>query len=220
VRNSGGYRGAGLNTNIPNVARVYDYLLGGKDNFAADRSLGDQLLAQFPESAWICRQNRAFVGRAVRFCAEQGVDQFLDLGSGLPTMDNVHEVARRAIPDATVVYVDNDAVALAHANALLATSEGVAAIAGDMREPHKILADVQADELIDLRRPVVVLFTCVLHCLVDDEDPAGIVRVFRDAMPADSYLVLSHATHDVLPEESAREDDVPWGVHATGHQVA
>jgi hypothetical protein len=195
---------AGLDTTTPNVARVYDYMLGGKDNFAADRQLGEQLLAEFPMSAWIARQNRAFVGRAVHYCAQQGVRQFLDVGSGLPTMDNVHEVARRAIPDAAVVYVDNDKVAYAHASALLATSDGVAAILGDVREPREILAAVQARGLIDLSRPLVVLLTAILHFIGDDEDPEGIVGVFRDAMPVGSYLVLSHATHDVLPEESAR----------------
>jgi len=196
--------GAGFDTSIANVARVYDYMLGGKDHFAADRKLGEQLQQAFPESAWIARQNRQFLGRAVRYCARQGITQFLDLGSGLPTMDNVHDAARRVVPSAAVVYVDNDPVALAHARALLATSDGVAAIAGDLREPHKILADVGAAGLIDLSQPIVVLLVAVLHFITDDEDPWGIVKVFRDAMPAGSYLILSHATHDVLPEESAR----------------
>jgi len=179
-------------------------MLGGKDNFAADRQLGDQLLAAFPDSALIARQNRSFLGRAVHYCAEQGISQFLDLGSGLPTMDNVHEVARRVIPDAAVVYVDNDPVALGHAQALLATSDGVASILGDVREPRKILADVEARGLIDLGQPTVILMVAILHFIAGKEDPAGIVAAFRDAMPAGSYLVLSHATHDVRPEESAR----------------
>jgi len=203
-QNSGAEVPAGLDTTVANVARVYDYMLGGKDNFAADRELGEQLMQAFPESPWIARQNRQFLGRAVRYCAEQGLAQFLDLGSGLPTMDNVHEVARRAVPGASVVYVDNDRVALAHANALLATSDGVAALHGDVREPHKILADAAASGAIDLSQPLVVLLVAVLHFITDDEDPWGIVGVFRDAMPADSYLILSHASHDVLPEESAR----------------
>jgi hypothetical protein len=203
-QNSGAEVPAGLDTTVANVARVYDYMLGGKDNFAADRELGQQLMQAFPESPWIARQNRQFLGRAVRYCAEQGLAQFLDLGSGLPTMDNVHEVARRAVPGASVVYVDNDRVALAHANALLATSDGVTALHGDVREPHKILADAAASGAIDLSEPLVVLLVAVLHFITDDEDPWGIVGVFRDAMPADSYLILSHASHDVLPEESAR----------------
>jgi hypothetical protein len=194
----------GFDTTVPNVARVYDYMLGGKDNFAADRELGEQLLKAFPTAAWIARQNRAFMGRAVRYCAEQGVAQYLDVGSGLPTMDNVHEVARRALPRATVVYVDSDPVALTHANALLATSDGVSAIRGDLRDPGKILADAAALGGIDLTGPVVILLAAVLHFITDAENPAGLVEAFRDAMPAGSYLILSHATHDVLPEESAR----------------
>ena len=195
---------AGFDPTVPNVARIYDYMLGGKNNFTADRQLAEQLLAEFPQSSWIARQNRAFVGRAVRYCAEQGIDQFLDVGSGLPTMDNVHEVARRVIPGAAVTYVDNDRVALAHAKALLATSPGVSAIWGDVRQPGQILADVEDGALIDLSRPVVILLAAILHFIADDEDPAGIVRAFTDAMPAGSYLILSHASHDALPEESAR----------------
>ena len=194
---------AGFDTSIPNVARVYDYLLGGKDNFAADRQFAGHLLAAYPFVAWIARQNRAFVGRAVRYCAGQGVGQFLDVGSGLPTMDNVHEVARRVIPDAAVVYVDNDPVAFAHAAALLATSDGVAALCGDAREPDKILAEVSDRGLIDLNRPLVVLLTAILHFIPDEDDPAGIIEVFRDAMPSGSYLVLSHGTHDPVPAEPA-----------------
>jgi len=198
----------GLDTTVANVARVYDYMLGGKDNFAADRELASQLQEAFPQSAWIARQNRQFLGRAVTYCAQQGMSQFLDLGSGLPTMDAVHEVARRAVPDAKVVYVDNDRVALTHASALLATSPGVAAIFGDIREPHKILADVADGGTIDLSRPLVVLLVAILHFITDDEDPWAIVNVFKDAMPAGSYLVLSHASHDLLPEESARARDM------------
>jgi SAM-dependent methyltransferase len=200
---SGSESGQGFDPTIPNVARVYDFMLGGKTNFAADRQLAEQLLAAFPVSTSIARQNRAFLGRAVRFCAEQGIDQFLDMGSGLPTMDNVHEVARRVTPGASVVYVDNDRVALAHARALLATSPGVSAIWGDLREPGKILAEVEARGLIDLSRPLVVLLAAILHFVADDEDPAQIVQVLRDAMPAGSYLVLSHASHDARPEDSA-----------------
>ena len=196
--------GAGFDPTVPNVARVYDYMLGGKDNFAVDRELGDQLLAAFPESAWIARQNREFAGRAVCYCAEQGVSQFLDIGSGLPTMSNVHQVARRVIPGAKVVYVDNDKVANSHAEALLTTSDGVAAILGDVRAPEQILADVRARRLLDLSKPFVVLMTAILHFVTDEEKPEELVRVFRNAMPADSFLVLTHATHDWQPEESER----------------
>jgi hypothetical protein len=195
---------AGFDTSIANVARVYDYMLGGKDNFAADRELGDQLLAAFPIASWMARQNREFMGRAVAYCARQGVSQFLDVGSGLPTMDNVHEVARRANPRATVVYVDNDRVALTHANALLATSDGVSAILGDLRDPGKILGDVTSHGLLDLAKPVVVVLAAVMHFITDEEGAAGLVKRFTGAMAPGSYLILSQATHDLLPEESER----------------
>lgn len=196
--------GAGFDPSVPNVARVYDYMLGGKDNFAVDRELGDQLLVAFPESAWIARQNRAFIGRAVTFCAEQGVSQFLDVGSGLPTMDNVHEVARKVIPGAKVVYVDNDKVAHSHTEALLTTSDGVSAILGDLRAPEQILADMRARRLLDLSQPFVVIMTAILHHITDAEKPEELVRVLKNAMPSGSFLVLTHATHDFQPEESER----------------
>jgi S-adenosyl methyltransferase len=202
--NTGFEGGAVLDTGIASVARVYDYLLGGKDNFAVDRQLGDELKAAFPDSVWIARQNRAFVGRAVSFCAEQGMTQFLDIGSGLPTMENVHEVARRVHPEAAVVYVDNDATALAHASALLATSDGVVAMYGDVREPAKILSDVREQNLLDLTKPFVVLLAAIFHFITDDENPIGIIRTFADAMPSGSYLILTTAHHDSKPEESAR----------------
>ncbi len=199
---SGFEGGSGLNPAVPNVARIYDFMLGGKDNFAADRQLAEQIMANVPTSAWSARQQRAFVIRAVRYCVGRGVEQFLDVGSGLPTMANVHEVARHVIPDAAVVYVDTDRVALNHASALLATSPGVTAIWGDAREPQKILAHVETPGLLDLTRPLAVLMTGILHFIADAEDPAGIVQVFRDAIPAGSYLVLSHATDDVRPEDA------------------
>jgi SAM-dependent methyltransferase len=201
---SGSTPGTAFDTTIANVARVYDYMLGGKNNFAADRELGDQLQGAFPQSAWIARQNRAFVRRAVQHCAEDGVRQFLDIGSGLPTMDNVHEVARRFCPGAGVVYVDNDRVAVAHASALLATSDGVAALQGDLRDPGAILAQVCERGLLDLSQPLVVLMTAVLHFIPDSADPARLVAAFRDAMPPGSYLVLSHASHDARPEGTAQ----------------
>ncbi|HET9897402.1 MAG TPA: SAM-dependent methyltransferase [Streptosporangiaceae bacterium] len=204
VSSTGFDSGTDRDTSVANVARVYDYLLGGKDNFAADRQLGEQLVVAFPESGWIARENRAFIGRAVGYCAEQGLTQFLDVGSGLPTMDNVHDVARRVNPEATVVYVDNDPIALAHANALLATSEGVTAIAGDVREPAKILADVRQQGLLDLSKPFVVLLAAIFHFITDEDDPAGIIRVFKDAMPPGSYLILSTAHHDANSEKAAR----------------
>jgi SAM-dependent methyltransferase len=193
-----------LDPTVPNVARVYDYMLGGKDNYAADRELAELLLANAPNSGWIARQNRAFMARAVQYCAEHGIRQYLDLGSGLPTMDNVHEVALRTRPDARVVYVDNDPVAVTYARALLAKSPNVAAIEADLRRPEQVLELAQSTGQLDLSQPVAVLIVAILHFVPDQENPAQILRTFIDAMAPGSYLVLSHATHDAQPEEADR----------------
>jgi SAM-dependent methyltransferase len=189
---------------VPNVARVYDYMLGGKDNYMADRELAAKLLANAPDSAWIARQNRAFMARAVQYCAEQGIRQFLDLGSGLPTMDNVHEVAFRTGPDARVVYVDNDPVAVTYARALLAKSPGVVAIEADLRCPDEVLELAASAGHLDFSQPVAVLIVAILHFVPDQENPGQILRAFIGAMAPGSYLVLSHATHDAQPEEADR----------------
>lgn len=189
-------------------ARVYDYMLGGKDHYAVDRELGEQLLANAPISPWIARQNRLFLGRAVRYCAQQGIRQFLDIGSGLPTQDNVHEVAQRVDPACRVVYVDNDPVAVVHAQALLGGHPGVAAIPGDLRSPAEILARDEVRRTIDFAQPVVVLMVSILHFILDSEDPAGIVAHFVAEMAPGSHLVLSHATHDVRPESASRARDI------------
>lgn len=189
-------------------ARVNDYMLGGKDHYAVDRELGEQLLANAPISPWIARQNRLFLGRAVRYCAQQGMRQFLDIGSGLPIEENVHEVAQRVHPTCRVVYVDNDPVATVHAQAQLAGRDGVTAIQGDLRKPAEILAHDEVQRMIDASRPMVVLMVAILHFILDSEDPAGIVARFTDAMAPGSHLVLSHATHDVRPESAARARDI------------
>ena len=186
--------------------RLYNYLLGGKDNFAADRELGERLVATAPHARWIVRENRAFVERAVTYCAERGLRQFLDLGCGLPTDgDNVHDIARRVDPACRVVYVDNDPMIVAHAQALMVGgTTGVAAIRQDVRRPTEILSDDDVRGLIDFARPVAVLMAAMLHNVTDLDAPAGIVARFMDAVAPGSHLVLSHPTHDVLPEESAR----------------
>jgi SAM-dependent methyltransferase len=193
-----------FNPAVPNVARVYDYMLGGKDNFEADRELAAQLLANAPISAWIARQNRAFLARAVRYCAERGIRQFLDLGSGLPTMDNVHEVAHRVSPDARVVYVDNDPVAVMHARTLLAKGQGVVVIEADLRRPDEVLELARSAGHLDFSEPLAVLMVAIMHFITGQEDPAQILRTFIAAMAPRSYLVLSHATHDVRPEAADR----------------
>ena len=184
----------------PNPARIYDYLLGGKDWFPADEAAAKELLALVPEARAGARENRAFLGRVVRYLAgEAGIRQFLDVGTGMPTRGNVHEVAHAVAPDARVVYVDNDPVVHVHANALLA-GPTTAAVLADLREPERITQHPKARALLDLDRPVAVLLVAVLHFVTDDEDPAGIVGHFRDALPPGSFLVVSHATGDLRPE--------------------
>jgi hypothetical protein len=209
----------GVDPTIPNVARMYDYALGGKDNFAVDREIMEQLFAVVPYGPRPALENRAFLGRAVRFLANAGIRQFLDIGSGLPTVGNVHEVAHSIAPDARVVYVDYDPVAVAHSWALLSRTDKATAIQADMRRPDDILTHPEVTSLIDFNEPVAVLLLAMLHLLPDDQDPAGIVARFRAAMAPGSYLVLSHITsHEQPPEvvanlrkvfEQAREPMVP-----------
>jgi S-adenosyl methyltransferase len=195
---------SGVSQSQASAARVYDVMLGGKDNFAVDRELAEQLMVNAPNSAWIARQNRAFLGRAVRYCAEQGIRQFLDFGSGLPTQENVHEVAHRVDEECRVVYVDNDPVAVSHAQALLACGRNVRAIKGDLTRPAEVLSHEGVTRLIDFSRPVAVLMVAILHFVRDSQDPAGIIARFTELMSPGSHLVLSHATHDARPEEAAR----------------
>jgi hypothetical protein len=171
---------------------MYDYWLGGKDNFAADRAAATGLAAAVPQLPLLARENRGFLGRVVRFCVGAGVTQFLDIGSGLPSMENVHEAAGRVTDQARVVYVDNDPVVISHAKALLAT-ERTSALHGDLTRPGEVLDAAQATGLIDFTRPAAVLLAAVLHHVPDEADPAGCVAAFRAAMAPGSYLVISHA---------------------------
>jgi hypothetical protein len=194
-----------VNVNVPNMARMYDYALGGKDNFAVDREAVERLFAMSPENKYVPLANRSFLRRAVRYVAEQGVDQYLDLGAGLPSQGNVHEVAKRVRPEARVVYVDNDPVVTTHARALLASSDStVTVVEEDVRNPGKVLADPEVLRLIDFSRPVAVLFVSLLHGVTDREDPAGIVRAFSERMTPGSYVIISHLTRDGQPPELVR----------------
>lgn len=182
---------------IPSPARMYDYYLGGKDNFPADRVAAETALSVVPDGRAVARANRRFMVRAVRYLARQGINQFVDLGTGIPTSPNVHEVARGIIPDARVVYVDNDPVVTAHNRALLANNNsGIAAVHGDIRYPLDIATSDALRQAIDFSQPVAALFVAVLHFLTNGEDPYNSVCVFRDRMPAGSYLVVSHITSD------------------------
>ena len=192
----------GIDVSRPHSARIYDFLLGGKDNFAADRAVAEQVLAKWPGMRVAAQQNRAFVGRAVRYLAvEAGIDQFLDLGAGLPTGRNVHEVAQVVNPAARVVYVDSDPIVLAHARALLTSSPqgSCAYIDADVREPEKILAHPAVRETLDLDRPVAVVLAAVLHFIPDSDEPRRIIETVMGALPAGSYLVASHGTAQYSP---------------------
>ena len=184
----------GIDLDRPSAARVYDFYLGGFHNFAADREMGRQAVQMWPELPEIMRSNRGFLRRAVEFLVDAGVRQFLDLGSGIPTVGNVHEVAQRRAPDAKVVYVDNDPVAVEHSQAILAGDDRTEVVQADLRDPDAVLADPTVRGLLDLTRPTAVLMVAVLHFVPDQDDPARLVARFRETVSSGSYLALSHAT--------------------------
>jgi SAM-dependent methyltransferase len=190
----------GVDTRRANVARVYDYLLGGSHNFLADQDVGRALAAVEPEIRAIAWANRRFLGRAVRFLTQAGIRQFLDIGSGIPTEGNVHEIALAADPAARVVYADIDEVAIAHSRAILTGYEHATVIEGDLREPEKILADTETKRLIDLSQPTALLLVSVLHYVPDADDPWRALSALRDALAPGSYLVICHGTAENRPE--------------------
>lgn len=192
-----------LHTDLPHPARVYDFLLGGKDNFEADRRAAAEGLKANPNSVIPPRENRAFLRRAVRYLtAEAGIRQFLDIGTGLPTSPNVHEVAQGIAPESRILYSDNDPIVLAHARALLASSsEGKTGyIDADLTDPDSILSSPILRETFDLNRPVALLLIAIMHFVPDQDEPYEIVRSLLDALPSGSYLALSHLTGDLDPE--------------------
>jgi S-adenosyl methyltransferase len=188
-----------IDTTKPHSARMYDYYLGGKDNFEADRKTAETLLTVVPTVRTAARENRAFLGRAVRYLVGRaGVRQFLDIGTGLPSANNVHDVAQQAAPQARVVYVDNDPIVLAHARALLtSTPEGrTAYIHADLREPEKILNDPVTRDVLDFSQPIALMLVAILHFVPDEDGPARILATLRDALPPGSYLTASTVTSD------------------------
>ncbi|HEU5026924.1 MAG TPA: SAM-dependent methyltransferase [Spirillospora sp.] len=200
---------ADLDPGTPNVARMYDYWLGGKDNFAADREAAARIV-DISEGRVVrgVRLNRAFLREAVRDAARAGIAQFLDLGSGLPTRENVHEAVREVRPEARTVYVDNDPVVCAHGRALLADAAHVGFVQGDLRRPAEIMAHPTVREMIDFSAPVAVMLVSVLHFVDDAEDPAALVARYRDALAPGSRLVLSHLATDAFPEAMAEAERV------------
>jgi hypothetical protein len=185
---------------IPSPARIYDYLLGGKDNYPADRQAGDEIASHLPNIRQAFGWNRIFLRRAVRFCvAEAAITQLIDIGTGLPAGGNVHEVATEADPACRTVYVDNDPVVLAHGRAMLHGVPSAAILEHDLRAPAQILADPELRRLIDFGEPVALLLVAVLHFIADADDPAAIIAELLEPFPSGSYVVLSHATPDGTP---------------------
>jgi hypothetical protein len=214
-----GFAASEIDTSRPHPARMYNAYLGGKDNYPVDREAVRQVLRQWPEVRLIARANRAFLQRAVRFLAgEAGIRQFIDIGTGIPSAGNVHEIAGQAAPDARVVYVDNDPIVHVHANALLTGTGATTILLADLRNPQAMLAHPVLRASIDFSQPVALLLIAILHFITAAEDPAGIVASLRDALPDGSYLALSHATADFHPPGTQDEAAIAYQ-HATAPLV-
>ncbi|AXI79395.1 SAM-dependent methyltransferase [Peterkaempfera bronchialis] len=216
----------GIDVSVPSVARMYDYYLGGKDNYAVDREASDELLKSVPSTKELALNNRQFLRRVVRRLAEDyGIRQFIDHGSGLPTRDNVHEVAQRVDPGSRVVYIDNDPIVLAHGRALLEENDNTAVIQADMRDTDAIFAHPEVERLIDLSQPVAALFVSVMHCIPDSSDPAALVRRVADRLVPGSFLVVCQlvsedkATRDYVTEFMDDSTQGRWGRVRQAHEV-
>jgi hypothetical protein len=209
-----------IDTSRPHPARMYNYMLGGKNHFAADRETVDRAFASWPTGRIGPRENRAFLGRAVRYLAgEAGIRQFLDIGTGLPTTNNVHEVAQAVAPSSRIVYTDNDPMVLAHARPLLTSSpEGrTAYIHADLRDPAAILSDPVTRDVLDFSQPIALMLVAILHFIPDEDKPAEIIATLLDALPPGSYLTASHVTAEHVPAVNAasgqrayQDAEVPW----------
>lgn len=197
-----------IDTSMANIARVYDYWLGGSNNFRADQDAARAMIAVEPNIRALARANRAFLGRTVRYLTAAGIRQFLDIGSGIPTGQNVHQVAQQAAPGSRVVYADVDDVAVAHSRMLLEGNPDAVAIQGDLNEPQAILDSPHTRRLIDFSQPIGLLLVSVLHFIENAEDPWRAVKQLRDALPQGSFLVLTHATADARPQVAAAVNTV------------
>jgi hypothetical protein len=186
----------------PSAARMYDYYLGGYHNFAADRKAAEAAIAIWPDLPLVMQANRAFLRRAVRFLVAQRVEPFLDIGSGIPTVGNVHEVAEALNPSSRVVYVDMDPIAVAHSEAILANNPSATAILADAREPDGILDHPMVRVMLESGEPVGLLLVALLHFVADDKEAYSLVRTLRDALPPGSYIVISHATNENIPQDT------------------
>ncbi|WP_308200874.1 SAM-dependent methyltransferase [Actinoplanes sp. M2I2] len=195
---------AGVNINVPHSARIYDYWLGGKDNFAVDRAVGEAMIKAIPGMRYMAAENRKFVHRVARdLVAEEGIRQFLDVGTGIPTRPNLHEIAQRIAPESRVVYVDNDPIVLVHARALMISTEQGRSeyISADLRAPESILTDKVLGDTLDLDKPVGLTLIAVLMLIADEDDPWSTVDALRDAMPSGSLLAITHPTADFAPDQ-------------------
>jgi SAM-dependent methyltransferase len=207
---------AEVDPDVPSVARIYDYLLGGSHNFALDRAMADKLLAVQPNVADIARRNRAFLRRVVQFMAEEGVRQFLDLGSGIPTAGNVHEIAEQVAPGSRVVYVDYEGVAVAHSKLLLAENENAGVVQADVTRPDDVLGADETRRLIDFSQPVGLLAITIGHYLPPTSDPARVFARYRDALAPGSHLALTHLTDDF---SSVHGDEIVETMKSTQNNV-
>ncbi|MGW1991534.1 SAM-dependent methyltransferase [Embleya sp. NPDC001921] len=217
------WRPVGIDISTPSIARVYDAVLGGKDNYPVDRAIAEASLAIVPEIGDVGRYNRAILGRGVRYMAEQGIRQFLDLGSGLPTVQNTHQVAQEHSPEARVVYVDKDPIVLAHGRALLAENDRTTVVTADLREPAEILSHPDVLALIDFDQPVGLMLVGVVHHLNDDEGPEAIVEAYKKALPPGSFLFLTHfcaSSPDAVALEKALLTDLGSGRFRTIEEIS
>jgi hypothetical protein len=196
---------AGIDPTKPSVARMYDYYLGGKDNFASDREAAQKIIEILPNLPEIARENREFLIRAVTYLTQQGVRQFLDVGAGLPTQRNVHQVAQESAPESRVVYVDNDPIVLVHARAILAENERVIAVDADMRDPEALVRHPKIRKHLDFSQPIALLMLGVLHFVPDDDEAAQIVTALREPLVPGGYLVISHGSVGEIAEDQAEE---------------
>lgn len=203
----GGDQVVKIDTSKPHPARMYDYMLGGKDNYEVDQEAAERFIKAAPEARMAVRANRSFLHRAVRHVvAEGGIRQILDIGTGLPTEPNVHQIAHAVAPETRVAYVDNDPIVSAHSMALLDGGSGTSIVLADLRDPEAILDHPEVRKVIDFDQPVALLLVAILHFISEAEDPDGIVATLRDALPTGSYLILSHATGDLHEGMGGRDE--------------
>ncbi|GAB3283491.1 SAM-dependent methyltransferase [Kineosporia babensis] len=197
--------GDDIDLSRPSVSRVYDFYLGGFHNFGPDREMAEKAIAGWPDLPLIMKANRAFLRRGVTYMVEQGVRQFLDIGSGIPTVGNVHEVAQGLAPDAKIVYVDNDPVAVAHSKSLLEGNANAAVLAGDFTDPQELLEAVEALGLLDRSQPIALLLNALLHFIPEEAKPGELIATYRDWTPPGSYLLMCHATNELHPSTQTEE---------------